>query len=483
MNTTANQPKCDLPTVAELREKLNQGAASEARVAIVSLFDENTFVELGAYTMRYSSDVSLLAENDNSAKNCFEGVITGYGSVNGKLVYAFVQDAERMGGVIDERHARKIVDLYKLALANGAPVIGVFDSKGTDVFEGTTGLAAYGRILSVVNKASGVIPQIAFVKGNCSGTCATIAASFDFVVCSENAKLYVTSDNLTGLKDAQRMIVTESNNDGYCYGYIRSLVNFIPENSEVGVDVEPATDNLNRMLGDISFGDEGLTAVSVIADNGMVIEVCSSLAPEACCAFATIGGVKCGVVASSFSKNEGRITSLCARKIARFVNFCDSFSIPVVTLVDSLGVSTDKNNEEGLAADLAKLAAAYAAAKVPTVTAILGHAVGAAFVLLGSKSLGADVVYALDGAEIGVLKADSAVAFAWGNRITEEVTRESLVKEWREKVSSPLVAAASGEIDDIISVNELRARVASALLMLTAKGTVSAKARRQVLPL
>ena len=483
MNTKSNQLNCDLPTVAELREQLDYSSASGVRVCIASLFDENTFVELGTYTMRYSSDVSLICKNDNSPKNNFEGVITGYGAIDGKLVYAFAQDSDRLGGVIDERHAKKICDLYKLAMANGAPVIGVFDSKGADIFEGATALASYGRIIAAVNRASGVIPQIAYVKGNCIGTAATIAAMFDFVVKDKEATLYVTSDNLTGLADAQDMVVSYTESEAYCYGYIRNLVSFLPENSSVGVQVGQTSDNLNRMLGDISFGNDGLTAISVIADNGMYLEVSSALAPEACCALATVGGVRCGIVASTFASGEGRLTPMSARKISRFVNLCDSFSIPVVTLVDSLGVSVEKSTEMGLATELAKLASAYASCTSPKVTVILGHAIGASFVLLGSKALGADVVYSLDSSEIGALKADSGVAFAWGSKITEEVSRDQLIKEWREQVSSPLVAATSGEIDDIINVNELRIRITSSLLMLCAKGTANASARRKVLPL
>ena len=483
LNTKTNQLNCDLPTVTELREQLVYGSANGARVCIASIFDENTFVELGAYTMRYSSDVSLISKNDNSPKNNFEGVITGYGAIDGRLVYAFVQDSDRMGGVIDERHAKKICDLYKLAMANGAPVIGVFDSKGTDVFEGTTALSAYGRIISAVNKASGVIPQIAFVKGTCIGTCAAIAAMFDFVVKENDAKLYVTSDNLTGLKDAQSILVSYTDAEAYCYGYIRNLISFLPDNSSVGVQAGQTADNLNRMLGDVSFGNDGVTAIATIADNSMDVEVSPALAPEVSCAFATLGGVRCGIVSSTFAKNEGRLTPMSARKISRFVAFCDAFSIPVVTLVDSLGVAVDKASEEGFATELAKLATAYAGSTCPKVTVILGHAVGASFVLLGSKALGADVVYSLDSAEIGALKADSAVAFAWGSRITEDVSREQLVKEWRELVSSPLMAATSGEIDDIINVNELRVRIASALLMLCSKGTAEISARRKVLPL
>ena len=243
------------------------------------------------------------------------------------------------------------------------------------------------------------------------------------------------------------------------------------------------TDNFNRKLGDLNFSGNALTAISVICDNGVFYELSRDFAPVASTVFTVIGGVKCGIVATSFNQNEGRITADAAKKIARFVNFCDSFSIPLVTLVDSYGLAIDANSEAHFAPDLGKLIFAYAISTNPKVTVILGHAIGASFVLLGSKALGADFVYAVDNSEIGALNADSGVAFAWDKYITEETTRESLIEEWKNSVSSPAHAAASGEIDDIINTNELRARICSALLMLSYKGKQSTIARRKVLPL
>ena len=195
------KPKvCSLPTAAELRNALIESENSDVRAQIALLFDEGTFVETAAFTKRgYSDFISTEKMNE------FEGVITGYGAVDGKLVFAFAEDASRMGGAIDERHAKKITDLYKMAMNNGAPVIGIFNSNGTDIFEGTVGLAAYGRIMSAVAKASGAIPQIAFVTGKCIGTAAAIAAMFDFVVKDSAATLYVTLPPLPELR-AQRTI-------------------------------------------------------------------------------------------------------------------------------------------------------------------------------------------------------------------------------------------------------------------------------------
>ena len=468
-----------MPTAAELRANLDKSASSDARAQITAIFDEKTFVETGAYTKRGFSDFL------NTEKSCeFEGVITGYGAIDGKLAFAFVEDASRMGGAMDERHAKKIVELYRLALSNGAPVIGIFNSNGADIFQGTSALAAYGKVISVVSKASGVIPQIAFVAGKCIGTAAAVASMFDIVVKEESALLYVSSPALTGAQDAQDAIAAYTGSLDQCAGFIRTIVGFLPANSSVGIQCSDiCSDNLNRMLGNLDFAGEALSTISVIADNGVFIELSGSYAPASVTAFTTIAGVKCGVVATSFAKNEGRITADAARKIAKFVNLCDSFSIPVITIVDSYGLAIDKENETRFAPELAKLATAYASSTCPKITVIAGHAIGAAFVLLGSKALGADLVYATESSEIGALATESGVAFAWDKYITEETTRDSLIEDWRASVSSPVNAASSGEIDDIISVNEMRARICSALLMLAAKGDASLTARRKILPL
>ena len=479
MDKYTNPKFCQLPSTAELRAALDASEGSEVKRQIATLFDKDTFIELSAYTKRgYSQFINTEKTNE------FEGVICGYGAIGGKLVFAFAEDAERMGGAIDDRHAKKICDLYKLAMDNGAPVIGIFNSNGIDVFEGTAGLAAYGRIMSAVTKASGVIPQIAFVTGKCIGTCAAIASLFDIVVKEKDATFYVSSPVLTNVEGAQDDVISFNDNLDECIRYIRNLITFLPSNSSMGIQsADVCTDSLNRKLGDTDFAGQASDAIAAIADNGVYYELSKDFAKVATTVFTTIGGVRCGIVATSFAIDEGRITADAAKKIAKFVNFCDSFSIPVVTLVDSLGLAIDADNEHCFAPEIGRLIFAYASSVVPKVTVILNHAIGASFVLLGSKSLGADIVYTLDNAEIGALSANSGVAFAWDQYITEKKTRESLIEDWKASVSSPVHAAESGEIDDIISVNELRARVCYALLMLACKGAHSTVARRKVLPL
>lgn len=453
-----------LPTAEQLRQALANGSGCEARQQLLALFDEGTFVEVGAYTKRAFSDFYATEKSDE-----FEGVITGYGAIDGKLVFVFAEDASRMGGVIDERHAKKIADIYDMAIKNGAPVVGVFNSTGADVFSGTTSLAAYARIMKCVSRASGLVPQIAFANGNCIGTACAIAAMFDFVIKQNGAHFYVANaDNQS--KKAENFTVSFEGELAECLGTIRNLISFLPENSGVGADVLECADNLNRTLGELDFCGEALSVISTVADNGVFFEVAKNVSEAVSCAFATIGGVKCGIVASSFAHNEGRIDAECAKKIAKFVTFCDAFSIPVVTFVDSNGLAHVEAEKEHFADSLSDLAYAYATSECPKVTILMGHAIGAAFALLGSKALGADVVYVLDNAEVGALAADCGVAFAWDRYINEDVSREDLIAEWKANVSSPVAACASGEIDDIISTNEMRARICSALLMLSSKG-------------
>ena len=469
---------CGMPTAAELRASLVATESAEVRSQLALLFDEGTFVETSAYVKRGFSEFIATEKSDE-----FESVITGYGAIDGKLAFAFAEDASRTGGAIDERHAKKITDLYASAIKAGAPVVGIFNSNGTDIFQGTSALAAYGRIMAAVTKASGIIPQIALVMGKCIGSSAAIASMFDIVVKESSAVLYVTSPALTGKSGAQDPIISYTGNTEQCIGYVRSIISFLPANAEVGIQASDiCTDNLNRKLGNLDFSGDALSAISVIVDNSVFYELGSAIAPAATTAFATIGGVRCGIVATSFSKDEGKINVAMARKIARFVNLCDSFSLPVVTLADSYGLAIDEANEDLFAPELAKLAMAYASSTCPKVTVIMGHAIGASFVFLGSKSLGADFVYALDNSEIGALNAESGVAFAWDKYITEEVTRDALIADWKASVASPVAAAASGEIDDIIGTSELRARICSALLMLSANASRSF-AKRKILPL
>ncbi len=439
-----------LPTADELREALIAAESSPAYAAIATLFDEGTFVETAAYTKR-STHEYVSQDNDDE----FEGVITGYGSVNGQLVFAFAQDETRMKGAMDAVHANKILALYRLAIRKDAPVIGIFASCGAVVDEGVAALAAYGKVLKMVTDTASV-PQIAYVIGDCMGISAAIASSFDFVVTGESANFYMTNPELGGKKIGPAT-VCYNGNPAECAGYIRSILDFLDPTAEDA----PLTDDINRRLGDMDVSDAN-TVLAAIADAGVYLPYHNDYGTAVLTAFTKIAGVRCGVVANVYAENNGRITQEAANKTAAFIDLCNRADLPVVTLVNSDGLAVDTDENAVLC-----LASAYTQADVPCVTVVLEHAIGAAFTLMGSKSLAAAMAYALEDAEIGVLTASASVAFAWNGQINGETTREELEDKWRTSIATAAAAATTGEIDDLITVSELRARIASALLMLT----------------
>ncbi|MBQ8174686.1 MAG: hypothetical protein IJ009_04715 [Clostridia bacterium] len=478
-NKNTEKKTIGIPSAQELKEKLAAARASDAMARLKSLFDADTFVELGAYTKR------RFAEYHTDGSEEFEGVICGYGAVAGQPVFGFAQDSARMKGAFDATHAKKICDLYELAIKNGAPVVGIFDCAGADIFEGAAALAGYGRLMQAVSAASGAIPQIAWISGNCIGTFAAIAAMFDIAVTENGSNLYVASPSLTGAETDEQSVLTACLADGResAAAYVRHALSFLPQNSGEGTIVENAADDLNRLLGAMDPDGDVHEIIRVIADCGDFCEIGMGLAPEIVTVLTKIGGVRCGVLACNYTENKGRLTAMGARRAAHFVKLCDAFALPLVTLVNSEGFAVCADCEGApFAADLAKLAAAYAKADNAKITVVLRHGIGGAFAILGSKGIGADIAYALEGAEIGAMNAASAVAFAKNNEITTELTREELEEEWRAKLASPVCAASAGEIDDIVDMTELRQRIASALLLLAVKGCLPTR-RHSVLPL
>ncbi len=438
---------------------------------IAALFDTGTFVEVGAYMKRADGDLI--------------GVVCGYGAIGGKLVYAFAQDSDRNKGAFDALQAEKIVMLYNMAMKNGAPVIGLFDSIGAYVGDGASAMSAYGKVLAAVSAASGVIPQIALIGGVCSGLSATVAAMFDVVVTvKDKSSLFVNAPFLIGKEVGTAEYAAENGLSSGCTeseadaeALVKKLIAWLPSNNDEGVLVEDITDDINRASA--VDGISGADLVKEIADAADFVEIGAAYAKEMITGFIKLGGVTCGVVA-----NNGAITCDGAKKAAKLVSLCDSFSIPVLTLVDSEGVEISKAAEgTPLALRLGKLAMAYASADTAKITAVVGKAYGAAFTLMGSKALGADMVYALPTAEISVMAPASAVAFLWNDQITEEVTRADLVEKWTSECASPAAAAADGSIDDVIDASELRQRICAAVYMLMMKNVGTPARKHCNLPL
>ena len=430
---------------------------TKGRVSMLALFDPGTFVETGAFIRRKGEDQP------------YDAVITGYGSVAGKLAYAFVQDSDRTSGALDEIGADKIEKLYEQALRVGAPVIGVFDSVGAVVYDGAPALTAYGRVMKCVSAASGIIPQIALVKGLCTGMASVIASMLDVTVTVRDlSEIGFSASAVKGDKTvyAETCGLTSlvCDDESAAAAAVRELITLLPRNNRDVADVDPTDDPARPVAADELTG---VALVTALADNGRIVNLYDGFAPELTTALCAIGGRVCGVIATDASVNGGKLTPRGARKAARMVAFCDAFSIPVVTLVDSEGVDTSAPREA--APVFGKLAKAYAAATTAKISVVTGNAYGAAFTLLGSHALGADLALALPEAVISVLPPEMAVAFLMNDQITSDQPREAVEAKWMETIASPVAAAESGDIDDIIPAAELRARLASALYMLAEK--------------
>ena len=457
--------------------QIDEKMYGQSKAKLESIFDAGTFVELGAYTKRAGSEAD------------FEGVLCGYGAVSGELAFAFVQDSGRTKGAFGERHAKKIANMYALAVKNGAPVIGVFDSAGAVVYDGAAALAAYGKFMKCVSDASGIIPQIAIVDGICGGSSAVVASMFDFTVTIKDvSKLYVNSPFVIGKEAGSSEFAAQNGISAYnakseadAYEYARKLVALLPANNASGAFSENG-DDMNRA---VAFDAESYKAdelVAALADNGAFTRVYADYAENTVLGFASFGGVTAGVVASDPEK-KGILDIKSARAIAKLVSFCDSFALPVVTLVDSEGLDVSLEAEgAAYASELAKLAYAYTSAQNAKLTVVVGKAYGAAFTLLGSKSVGADIALALPTACISVLSPEASVAFVWNSKVGEQ-SREELEKEWKEKCASAAEACDCGEIDDVVAPEELRARICAGLSMLASKAEGTPVRRHANMPL
>ena len=459
--------------MAQIDEKIY----GQSKTKLESIFDAGTFVELGAYTKR------------NGSESDFEGVLCGYGAVNGELAFAFVQDSGRTKGAFGERHAKKIANLYALAVKNGAPVIGVFDSAGAVIYDGAAALAAYGKFMKCVSDASGVIPQIAIIDGVCGGASAVVASMFDLTITvKDTSKLYVNSPFVVGGDAGKADFAAQNGLSAYnakdaseAFGFARKLVALLPANNASGAFCESG-DDMNRAVAIDAESYKADELVATLSDNGAFARIYADYTNNFVLGFASFGGITAGVVASN-PENKGILDIKSARAIAKLVSFCDSFALPVLTLVDSEGLDVSLEAEgASYASELAKLAYAYTSSNNAKLTVVVGKAYGSVFTLLGSKSVGADMALALPTACISVLSPEASVAFVWNSKVGEQ-SREELEKEWKEKCASAAEAADCGEIDDIVEPAELRARICASLSMLASKAEGTPARRHANMPL
>lgn len=454
---------------------------------ISMLLDDSSFVEIGAYVTARNTDFNI--QDKDTPK---DGVITGYGVIDGNLVYVYSQDAKVLGGSIGEMHAKKIANLYDMAMKMGAPVIGLIDCAGLRLQEATDALEAFGSLYHKQALASGVIPQVTAIFGMCGGGLAVVPGLTDFTFMeAKDGKLFVNSPNaLEGNEiskcntaSAEYQSKTAGLVDGIgaeaeILGQIRDLVCMLPANNEDDMSYEECTDDLNRICADIANASEDTAiALAQIADNQILVETKKDYAKEMVTGFIRLNGMTVGVVANrskvynAEAEVEAEFDSVLTvdgcKKATDFVNFCDAFSIPVLTLTNVTGFAATVESEKNMASAVAKLTYAFANATVPKVNVIVGKAFGSAYVSMNSKSIGADLVYAWPTAEIGMMDAKLAAQIMYADADAETLNEKAA--EYKELQSSPNSAAARGYVDAIIEPADTRKYVIGAFEMLFTK--------------
>lgn len=481
-----------------------------ARERIAMLVDEGSFVETDPLARRRSGG------NPDVARPPGDGVVTGFATVDGRQVCVYAQDVTSLNGSVGEVFGDKVGKILDIAMQTGCPVIGINDSSGARIDEGVLALSAYGQVARRVVTASGIIPQISLIMGVCAGGAVYTPAATDFVVMVDRSShMFVTGPDVirsvtgesVGLEElgGARVHSGQTGNAHYLASdeqdamfYVRDLLSFLPSNNlEAGPvyrsDADPRTTEVDREMDGVipDLAEHGYDMHDVIerlVDDGNLLEVHAQFAPNIVCGFARIEGRSVGVVANQPMHLAGALDIDAAEKAARFVQFCDAFSIPIVTLVDVPGFLPGIMQEHnGIIRRGAKLGFAYIESTVPKVTVIVRKAFGGGYAVMGSKGLGADFCFAWPTAEIGVMGARGGVDMLFGRELAAAADpdrlRCELTAEYQRTVTSPYVAAERGCIDDVIVPSETRAVVTKALRALRTKRVVALPKKHSNMPL
>lgn len=483
--------KLELGGGKEAIERQHSLGKLTARERLARLFDPNSFVEIDAFVEARCTDFNMQEKKSHG-----DGVVVGYGSINERLVYAAAQDYTFIVGALGEMHAKKIAKVMDMAVKTGSPFINLIDSNGARIQEGLDALAGYGDIFTRSAKASGVIPQISVIMGPCAGGGAFSPVLSDFVFMVEkNSYMFVngsqvvsavTGNNLTeetlggtevhSKKSGIAHFVYE--NEDVCLNKVRELIDLLPDNNLSDVPVYESNDYINRLIDDLNsdFVDRNdvTNIIRSIVDETYFLEIQKDYAPNIVVGLARMNGATVGILANQYNISEGRLDSNASAKGARFVRFCDSFNIPVVTFTNVTGFKVDADEEQkGLVRDGAKLMYSFAEATVPKINIIIGKAYGSAYVAMNSKHIGADLVFAWPNADISIMSAEAASNILFRNYIAEAedpvAAREEKIKEYRETYANPYIAASMGYVDDIFEPGATRVRLISALDMLASK--------------
>lgn len=519
---SSNQEK--IKELIDLRERAKLGGGPKrieaqhkkgkytARERIEMLVDEGSFEEFDMFVSHRCIDFGLEKESYLS-----DGVVTGYGTIDGRLIYIFSQDFTVFGGSLSEMYAAKICKIMDMAMKVGAPVIGINDSGGARIQEGVKSLGGYAEIFQRNILASGVVPQISAIFGPCAGGAVYSPALTDFIIMSkETSYMFVTGPKVvktvTGEDVTQEQLggatvhatksgvshfVAENEEEGILL--IRKLLSYLPQNNMEEPPVVPCTDPIDRL--DDSLNEvipespnkpyDILDVIHSIVDNGEFLEVHRDFAPNIVVGFSRFNGVSVGIVANQPKYLAGVLDINASRKAARFVRFCDAFNIPIVTLVDVPGFLPGTGQEYGgIILHGAKLLFAYGEATVPKITIILRKAYGGAYDVMSSKHLRGDLNYAWPAAEIAVMGPKGAIEVLLSRELSniddEKAKVQMLIdkeQEYREKFANPYVAAKFGYIDDVIEPRNTRFRVIRALQALATKKDVNPPKKHSNLPL
>ncbi|MFF4085101.1 acyl-CoA carboxylase subunit beta [Streptomyces sp. NPDC001777] len=466
-----------------------------ARERLALLFDEGTFVEVEGLRRHRATGFGLEDKRPHS-----DGVVTGWGQVHGRTVFAYAHDFRIFGGALGEAHAQKIHKVMDLAQAAGSPVVGLCDGAGARIQEGVTALAGYGGIFTRNVRNSGVIPQISVVLGPCAGGAAYSPALTDFVfMVRGTSQMFITGPDVvqavTGEHVSQERLggadshASVSGVAGFAYDDeescledVRHLLSLLPSNNRelppTADTDDPADRRCERLLDLVPAQPhqsyDMRDVIAEVVDHGEFFEVHADWARNVVCAFTRLGGQSVGIVANQPSALAGVLDIHASEKAARFVQFCDAFSIPLVTLVDVPGFLPGVDQEHGgVIRHGAKLLYAYCNATVPRISLVLRKAYGGAYIVMDSRSIGTDVALAWPSNEIAVMGAEGAANVIFRREIAAaedpETVRAQKIKEYETELMHPYYAAERGLVDDVIDPADTRARLIAALSMLRTK--------------
>ncbi|MEN1760910.1 acyl-CoA carboxylase subunit beta [Anoxynatronum sibiricum] len=496
-----------LEELRERKEKIQAGGGEKriagqhekgkltARERINLLFDEGSFVELDAFVKHRCVNFGM-----DKVESPGEGVVTGYGQVDGRLVYAYAQDFTVVGGSLGEMHAKKICKVQDMALKMGAPIVGLNDSGGARIQEGVDALSGYGHIFYRNTISSGVIPQITAIMGPCAGGAVYSPALTDFVfMVDKTSQMFITGPQViktvTGEEVSAEALggaMTHNRtsgvahfmaaNDEACLMEIRRLIGFLPSNNQENAPVYETANDINRIIPEL---DEIVpenpnkpydmkNIITAIADDADFLEVQPYYAPNMITGFIRINGQSVGVIANQPKVLAGCLDINASDKAGRFIRTCDCFNIPVLNLVDVPGFLPGTSQEYGgIIRHGAKMLYAYSEATVPKITLIIRKAYGGAYIGMCNKELGADIVLAWPSAEIAVMGPEGAANIIFRKEISDsdspQETRVELIDNYKREFATPYKAAERGFVDDVIEPSATRPRLVDALNMLASK--------------